>query len=498
MCDNTDSWGGLYIHRDSAIDVSDYETLSFAVHGGSTGGQYLVAELYDDDDEVIDNVVVTDYISGGSIAANTWYEVDIPLEDFNIGQDTVGGVVIMSDDTTTIYVDEIRFEEETAGQGGSGTTITYAYDHEGNRISYSDGTVTTVYPNKYYNTDGNTKTKHIFANNQLIATIEANGVSTSTYNIYTDHLGGSSVVTDEDGTVVQLLDYYPFGDQRMNEKEGSFDEQRKFTGHEYDDDTELSYMVARYQDGAMGRFISIDPLVNDLVYSSNYYGIETGELLADPQRLNSYSYVSNNPLLYNDPFGLDKVIFYGGNKENPSYFRDIAYQSPQQMVQSGETEPVYVKEGSSPQQWQNTLNSTEDISYIGYYGHGFSEGLYLGNVGKNYSGGNKPSSQGTASIMTDKLSPGYDPNTDITVGNLPTKNIGNNLKIELYSCYAGSAGSRSIANAFSQHFNAPATGAQGGVNFTEQGEPYVRYRHRSPLLWFAPWKSPWKTFDDNN
>lgn len=123
----------------------------------------------------------------------------------------------------------------------------YTYDHEKTRVSYSDGTATTTYPSKYYNIDSTGKsTKHIFAGDRLIATIEADGNSTSTYYIHTDHLGGSSVITDENGDVVQLLDYYPYGDIRLNQQEDSFDEQRKFTGHEYDQESELYYMQARY------------------------------------------------------------------------------------------------------------------------------------------------------------------------------------------------------------------------------------------------------------
>ncbi len=35
---------------------------------------------------------------------------------------------------------------------------------------------------------------------------------------------------------------------------GPFSDQRKFTGHEYDSSTNLTYMDARYDDTGMGRF----------------------------------------------------------------------------------------------------------------------------------------------------------------------------------------------------------------------------------------------------
>ncbi|MFA6306294.1 MAG: FG-GAP-like repeat-containing protein [Patescibacteria group bacterium] len=188
------------------------------------------------------------------------------------------------------------------------STLRYGYDHEDNRIWAFDGVATTTYINKYYNISSTgTSTINIFANNQLVATIEGNGIATSTYYIHTDHLGGSNVITDENGDVVQLLDYYPFGGIRLNEKESDFDEARKFTGHEYDAETGLNYMIARYQNPAIGRFVSQDKLVNDIGIDTRQfkqkYGKEFKEVLSNPQELNSYSYVTNNPLKYRDPNG---------------------------------------------------------------------------------------------------------------------------------------------------------------------------------------------------
>jgi hypothetical protein len=76
--------------------------------------------------------------------------------------------------------------------------------------------------------------------------------ATTTYIVHTDHLGGTNVVTDNNGDVVQTVDYYPHGSQRINTKAGSFHEKRKFTGHEYDSAVGLTYMKARYYDGNRG------------------------------------------------------------------------------------------------------------------------------------------------------------------------------------------------------------------------------------------------------
>jgi|SRR3989344_8225001 len=74
----------------------------------------------------------------------------------------------------------------------------------------------------------------------------------------------------------------------------AFTEQRKFIGEEYDAETGLNYLNARYYDASIGRFVSQDPMFWSLPL----------ELLADPQQLNSYSYARNNPIVGSDPSGL--------------------------------------------------------------------------------------------------------------------------------------------------------------------------------------------------
>ena len=118
-----------------------------------------------------------------------------------------------------------------------------------------------------------------------------NCATTTIQYVHTDHLSGSSVISNDSDEVVQVMDYYPFGELRVDEQTTTFNEKRKFTSHEYDDSTNLSYMGARYQTGSEGRFISQDPLVS-LVPSG---------LLADPQQLNTYSYTRNNPIFFVDP-----------------------------------------------------------------------------------------------------------------------------------------------------------------------------------------------------
>ena len=43
---------------------------------------------------------------------------------------------------------------------------------------------------------------------------------------------GGNIITDINADQVQTLDYYPFGEVRVDEQYTDFDETKKFTGHE--------------------------------------------------------------------------------------------------------------------------------------------------------------------------------------------------------------------------------------------------------------------------
>jgi RHS repeat-associated protein len=137
----------------------------------------------------------------------------------------------------------------------------------------------------------NSKTKQIYAGEQLVATIETVNNIVSPYYVHTDNLGSTNVVSNSSGVNVQLLDYYPFGNQRISS--GTYNEQRKFIGQINDADTGLDYLNARYYKSDIGKFISQDSMFWKLPQ----------ELLIDPQQMNSYSYARNNPVNMKDPSG---------------------------------------------------------------------------------------------------------------------------------------------------------------------------------------------------
>jgi RHS repeat-associated protein len=78
----------------------------------------------------------------------------------------------------------------------------------------------------------------------------------------------------------------------------------RYTGKERDSESGFDNFEARYYGSSMGRFMSPDP-------SGLYYANPM-----NPQSLNLYSYVLNNPLIFTDPHGLDCV--YTNNQSSSS------------------------------------------------------------------------------------------------------------------------------------------------------------------------------------
>lgn len=84
----------------------------------------------------------------------------------------------------------------------------------------------------------------------------------------------------------------------------------RFTGNPYDGASDLYYFSQRYYNPNSGRFIQPDPLQNYLVTPQlkSRTNLELEEVLANPQRLNSYSYSLNNPVNVIDPTGESATV----------------------------------------------------------------------------------------------------------------------------------------------------------------------------------------------
>ncbi|WP_028315024.1 RHS repeat-associated core domain-containing protein [Desulfatibacillum aliphaticivorans] len=170
--------------------------------------------------------------------------------------------------------------------GQPDVTTNFYYDGNGARVRKEVvGESTTFYAGSLYEVKDGVATKYIFGADRRIAKItDGEGVQ----YFSKDHLGSSTVVTDDSGAVVEQADYRPFGEDRFYTGSVATPTPYKYTDQELDESTGLYNYDARHYDPAIGRFISPDSLIPNLY---------------DPQQLNPYAYCRNNPLRYTDPSG---------------------------------------------------------------------------------------------------------------------------------------------------------------------------------------------------
>lgn len=334
--------------KTSNFAYDDLYRLTQAAVTNSAAGQNNYTENYSYDP--IGNITAKAGASY-SYAGNTGTNFANPHAVTGIGTNTLtydknGNVVSENGKKFTWDYNNFLVKEVITASGTPTSTITSTYDPSGQRLTYSDGSVTKYYASPFFNKESTGKTvRHIFAGDLLLANITYTSSSSPKVLsfIHTDHLGGSSVVTDSAGKVVETTDYFPYGSLRLDIKSGTVNEQRKFAGSEFDAETGLNYMNARYQNPVTGKFISEDPAFLSIGNASQVARITGQSLrryLADPQQLNSYSYARNNPLRYTDPTGqafiIDDAIGFGvGGLIGAGIYAGVSVLTGQEMTWGG-------------------------------------------------------------------------------------------------------------------------------------------------------------------
>ena len=100
-----------------------------------------------------------------------------------------------------------------------------------------------------------------------------------------DHLGSSNYITNLDGEVSQHIEYVPFGEVFIEERNNTWNTPYLFNAKEFDEETGMYYYGARYYEPRLSLWMSVDPLEEK--YPS----------------LSTYCYAYNNPIQYIDVKG---------------------------------------------------------------------------------------------------------------------------------------------------------------------------------------------------
>lgn len=202
----------------------------------------------------------------------------------------------------------LRYDAENRLVRFAATNTSFVYDADGHRVQTLNGSngISTTY---VYDALGHVAAEYTSASQKAPCAI---------CYISTDHLGSTRMVTDQGGNLIARHDYLPFGEEIYAGSAartslgtwGAADTiSRKFIGKERDPESQLDYFGARYYGAALGRWTSPD-------WSEAPQPIPYADL-GNPQSLNLYNYVLNNPVTAGDLDGHD------GCKDNPQLCRDI-------------------------------------------------------------------------------------------------------------------------------------------------------------------------------
>jgi len=196
------------------------------------------------------------------------------------------------------------------------------------------------------------------------------------YMYHKNHLGSIVSITDEKWKLLEEYKYDVFG--KAFTREGKSDTFREFekskinnsrlyTGREFDRETGLYYLRARYYSADLGRFISRDPI-----------------WIADD--LNLYAYVGNSPVMGVDLMGVNKVLIIVWSEKVDWEFTSSIYFYHNKFLKEGikEENIIYQYESiellnSSIQEYKDTL---KEIIYIAHWNPSGVWIIWLNDVNK--------------------------------------------------------------------------------------------------------------------
>ncbi|MBQ0981679.1 polymorphic toxin-type HINT domain-containing protein, partial [Micromonospora sp. M61] len=171
----------------------------------------------------------------------------------------------------------------------AGKKTSFLYDVDGSRMLRKEPNATTLYlPGMEIRLDHTTKatdgTRYYPLPGGGTIVRKLNGL----HYVASDHHGTGQATVDENGGIVHRRTT-PFGESRGTPPTpGQWPTEKGFVNGNQDSTTGLVNIGAREYDPVTGRFISVDPIIDN----------------TDPQQMHGYAYANNNPISFSDPDGL--------------------------------------------------------------------------------------------------------------------------------------------------------------------------------------------------
>ncbi|GAA3580869.1 RHS repeat-associated core domain-containing protein [Nonomuraea rosea] len=170
----------------------------------------------------------------------------------------------------------------------AGKTTSFLYDADGDRLIRKTPTDSTLYIDDMelrfdFAKDAVEQTRYYTIGGEPIAVRTPDNQVSFLVN---DHQGTSQAAVNATTGELAMRRTTPFGENRGSPP-ASWPGQRGFVGGTQDPTTGLVHLGAREYDPKNGRFLSVDPVMED----------------ENPQQLNAYAYANNSPVTMSDPDG---------------------------------------------------------------------------------------------------------------------------------------------------------------------------------------------------
>jgi RHS repeat-associated protein len=226
-------------------------------------------------------------VTGSAAAVTSKYHYDLAGNMDCRPQGTVANTCPTSGTDTAGQVLAWNDEDRLAKLADKTGETSYVYDADGNRLIRRDPTGSTLYlpggqeVRKPKSGDA-TATRYYSFTGQTIAVRTAAALTW----MVSDYQGTGSATVSLDLATVQRRRELPFGAPRGTAP-ASWAGDKGFLGGTKDN-TGLTHLGAREYDPVLGRFVSVDPVMD----------------LSQPDQWNGYSYANDNPVTFSDPSGL--------------------------------------------------------------------------------------------------------------------------------------------------------------------------------------------------
>jgi RHS repeat-associated protein len=172
----------------------------------------------------------------------------------------------------------------TVSAGGSAIE-TNIYGADGTRWIRRDATGATLYLGdqeiRRDNSSIVTGTRYYTFGDKLVGSRNPNGLTW----LYTDHQGTQHTAVNAGTQAVTVRRQTPYGQSRGGSS--TWSNQRGFVGGDTDP-SGLTHIGARDYDPTLGRFVSVDPIID----------------FSDPLQMHGYAYAHSSPVTFSDPSGL--------------------------------------------------------------------------------------------------------------------------------------------------------------------------------------------------